>query len=54
VLALHVDEAMHLDNRVPAVCGTLDAEKLLDFANVTLVSRAGPKNSTTARWTFAL
>ena len=39
-------------NRHPAVCGALDSQKFLDYAGVKLVKRAGPKQSSTAFWTF--
>jgi hypothetical protein len=49
---VHAD--MGLDNRMPAVCGALDAEKFLSYANIQLVSRSGPYQSSTVTWTFKL
>lgn len=45
---------MHLENRMPNVCSSLDAQKFYDQAGVTLVKRSGPKQSSTAEWVLAL
>ncbi len=41
-------------NRMPAVCEAVDTDLFLAGAGVTLVSRTGPAQSTTTRWTFAV
>lgn len=46
--------ALQLENRYPAVCSALDADRFYTQAKVTLVQRIGPKQSTTAEWCFAL
>jgi hypothetical protein len=48
VRAGDVHEAMHLENRMPAVCGALDAEKFLDLAQVYLIARSGPRQGANA------
>jgi len=54
-IALDVHRDMGLqENRMPAICEALDAQKFLDFAGVTLQKREGPQQSTTARWVFRL
>lgn len=50
--AIHAE--MQLENRMPNVCSSLDAQKFYDQAAVTLVKRSGSKQSSTAEWTFAL
>lgn len=52
--ALEVHKGMGLYQRYPLVCSAIDADKFLDYASVILISREGPKQSTTARWTFDL
>jgi hypothetical protein len=54
VSAGDVHDAMGLRNRVPAVCGPLDADKFQDLAGVTLVERTGPPQGRTAEWVFRL
>ena len=49
-----VHKGMNLVQRYPLVCSAIDAEKFLDYARVILAKREGPKQSTTARWTFDL
>jgi hypothetical protein len=54
VCAGDVHAGMDLENRFPAVCGALDAEKFLPLARVRLVERVGPKQGSRAEWVFAL
>jgi 5-methylcytosine-specific restriction protein B len=49
-----VHQALGLQNRMPAVCGALDAEKFLSYAQVLLVSREGPLQGSTTTWVFEL
>jgi len=49
---IHAD--MGLDNRMPAICSAIDADKFLSFANIYLVKRSSPNQSSTAEWVFAL
>jgi 5-methylcytosine-specific restriction protein B len=49
-----VHRAMGLQNRMPAVCGALDAAKFYDEAGVTLVTRSGPHQGANARWDLSL
>lgn len=41
-------------NYMPDVCSSIDAQKFLKYASVTLVQRSGPPQSTTARWAFSI
>lgn len=52
VRAIHDD--LSLDSRFPAVCGAIDAQKFVEAADVVLVSREGPHQSSTAVWHFRL
>ena len=54
VNATDIHEALKLVSRYPAVCSALDANKFLEIAKITLINREGPKQSTTAKWTFGL
>lgn len=54
VRAGDVHSAMGLINRMPAVCGALDADAFLTQGQVTLVSRSGPKQGANAEWVFGL
>ena len=49
-----IHNGMGLKGRFPLVCSAIDAEKFLDYANVILTERTGPKESSTVRWTFDL
>ena len=40
--------------RYSLVCSAIDADKFLDYANVTLLMRGGPEQSSTVEWTFLL
>lgn len=52
IVAGEVHSAMGLRDRMPAVCSALDADKFLSYARVTLVSRSGPEQGSTATWVF--
>lgn len=54
VRAGDVHAALDLENRMPAVCGALDAGRFSDEARVTLVRRSGPKQGANAEWIFGL
>jgi hypothetical protein len=54
IVAGVVHANMGLDNRMPAVCGAIDADKFLGFARVRLVSRRGPYQGSTVTWVFEL
>jgi hypothetical protein len=41
---------LKLQQRVPAVCGALDARKFLNENNLKLVKRTGPRQGMTATW----
>jgi hypothetical protein len=43
---------MGLKNRLPAVCGALDAAVFPKLAGVTLISREGPKQGANVFWIF--
>ena len=49
---IHVE--MQLEDRLPNVCSSLDAQKFYDQAEVTLVKRSGPNQGSTAEWVLAL
>lgn len=49
-----VHKGMGLKERFPLVCSAIDADKFLDYANVTLAQRDGPRQSSTVRWTFEI
>ncbi|MDI6769432.1 MAG: hypothetical protein QMD04_07125 [Anaerolineales bacterium] len=54
VRANDVHTALGLQHRFPAICSALDADNFLELARVTLVSRKGPKQSSTVEWVFAV
>lgn len=54
VRAGDVHQAMGLNNRMPAVCGALDAVKFYDQANIVLKQRSGPHQGANAVWVFSL
>lgn len=54
VFASDVHAGLELESRFPAVCSALDADNFLEMARVTLVSRKGPKQSSTVEWVFAV
>jgi 5-methylcytosine-specific restriction enzyme B len=47
-----IHNGMGLKGRFPLVCSSIDADKFLEYANVVLASREGPKQSSTVRWVF--
>lgn len=49
-----IHEGMGLQSRFPLVCSSIDTDKFLEYARVTLVSRTGPHQSNTVKWVFAL
>lgn len=49
-----IHSAMGLKSRYPLVCSSIDTDKFLEIAYVTLIKRDGPKQSNTVRWTFSL
>ena len=49
-----IQKEMGLDNRMPAVCGALDAGKFCEQAGVRLSSRSGPPQSSTVEWVLGL
>ena len=54
IRAGNIHSEMRLRNRMPAVCGALDADIFLEYAGVSLVERSGPKQSSSVEWVFAL
>lgn len=54
VVAGKIHTGLGLENRMPAVCSALDADKFLSFAHIRLVSRSGPHQGSTATWVFEL
>ena len=46
--------ALDLKNRMPAVCGALDAQKFYTEAKVSLISRTGPHQGANAKWVLRL
>lgn len=49
-----IHKSMGLTNRNPLVCNAIDASIFLDYAKVNLISREGPEESTTVKWTFSI
>lgn len=49
-----VHDALGLKNRMPAVCGALDAAIFEEQAQVKVVSRSGPTQSSTVEWVLRL
>ena len=49
-----IHNGMGLKGRFPLVCSSIDANKFLDYANVIITKREGPKQSSTVRWYFDL
>jgi len=54
VRAGDLHRALGWSNRVPSVCSALDSAKLRRQANVRVLERRGPAQSTTTEWVFAL
>lgn len=54
IVAGDVHADLKLDNRMPAVCSALDAQKFQDQYRVILSTRSGPRQSSTATWRFSI
>lgn len=54
IVAGDIHKAMSLQNAMPAVCSAIGSSKFNDFANVKLIDRQGPANSSTVRFRFGL
>lgn len=54
VVAGDVHKNMRLENRMPAICAALDAQKFQDQFKVVLSRRTGPKQGSTATWCFSI
>ena len=54
LVAGDVHKDMGLRDRMPAICGALDARRFQDEFRVVLARRSGPKYSSTATWYFSL
>jgi hypothetical protein len=52
--ASEIHRAMKLSSRYPLVCSAIDAKKFKQFARVELIKREGPKQGSSARWTFKI
>ena len=49
-----VHKDLKLQNRMPAVCSALDAEKFQADYGVMLIHRSGPRQGSTVKWIFSL
>jgi len=49
-----IHKGLGLEHRFPMVCSAIDSNKFLEYANVILVRREGPHQSSTVRWIFDL
>lgn len=54
VVAADVHKDLRLEQRFPAVCSAIDAQKFQDQYGVVLRNRTGPKQGATVKWTFSL
>ena len=54
VVAGEVHRSMKLDNRMPAVCSALDAQRFQRDYRVQLSKRSGPRQGSTATWRFSV
>ena len=54
VTAGDVHREMDLQDRMPAVCGALDARKFLDMAGVSMEERSGPPQGAAATFVFGV
>ncbi len=52
--AMDIHKGMVLQERFPLVCSAIDTDKFLEYAEVILVDRKGPKQSSTVRWVFEI
>ena len=54
ITAGEIAKSMKLQERMPMVCGALDAKKFEEFARVKVIRREGPKQSSAAKWTLKI
>ena len=54
VVAADVHADLKLDNRMPAVCSAIDAQKFQEQYNVILSTRSGPRQGSTVTWRFSI
>lgn len=54
VTAGDVHRDLKLKNRMPAICGALDAQGFCERYRVVLGRRTGPKQGATAKWYFSI
>ncbi len=54
IVAGEVHKDLKLVNRMPAVCGALDAQKFVKYCGIVLSERDGPRQGATATWVFSL
>lgn len=54
VISGNIQKLMGIDERNPLVCGSLDTNKFLTYADLKLISREGPKQSSTVKWVFEI
>jgi hypothetical protein len=54
VVAGDVHADLKLDNRMPAICSALDAQKFQEQYRVILSTRSGPRQSSMAIWRFGI
>jgi 5-methylcytosine-specific restriction protein B len=54
ITAADIHKDLRLENRMPAICGALDARKFQEQYRVVLRRRGGPKQSCTSTWLFSI
>jgi 5-methylcytosine-specific restriction protein B len=54
IVAADVHRDLKLSNRMPAVCGALDAKAFQDDYGAVLRLRTGPRQGAMAAWRFSL
>ena len=47
-----IHDGLSLDSRFPAVCDAIDGRKFAEAADIVLMSREGPPQSSTVTWHF--
>ncbi len=52
--ASDIHQGLKLTSQYPQVCSSIDARKFQAFARVELIKREGPKQGSSARWTFKI
>jgi len=52
--ASDIHHGLKLTGQYPQVCSSIDARKFKVFARVELIKREGPKQGSSARWTFKI